>query len=69
MVIKMFDMAIPIIIKLDNGKEITEKTDENGTVMIDLEDLSGIKFIELIYSGNDEYNNTTEEVQINNVEI
>lgn len=42
-------------IKLDNGTQIKQKTDENGTITLDVDPDSNVKQIELIYQGDEKY--------------
>lgn len=53
-----------IIIKLDNGTEITEKTDSNGIIRLNLDDLSGIDKMEFEFLGGDDYSSTDDYIII-----
>ena len=53
-----------IIIKLDNGTEITEKTDSNGIIRLNLDDLSGIDKMEFEFLGDDDYSSTDDYIII-----
>ena len=53
-----------IKIKLDNGTEITKKTDSNGMIILDLDDYSSIDKMEFEFLGDDDYSSSDDYITI-----
>ncbi len=57
--------AIPdeyVEIKLSNGTELTELTDESGEIILELDTSSHISSINIAYEGDSKYNSTTKSI-------
>ena len=53
-----------IKIILDNSTEITEKTDSNGIIILDLDDFSGIEKMEFEFLGDEDYSSSDDYIII-----
>jgi hypothetical protein len=53
-----------IKIKLDNGTEITKKTDQNGIIILDLDDYSSIDQMEFEFLGDEDYSSSDDFITI-----